>query len=63
MLTGQSVLADATTTAKAGPNPNEPATESGVITALRKGIDKRVSRSGYRPETPSVTQILFHEIS
>ena len=38
----QSVLADATNAAKAGPNPNDPATESAVITALRKGIDKRV---------------------
>lgn len=32
-----------TNAAKSGPDPNRPATESAVISALRKGIDKRVS--------------------
>lgn len=39
----QAILADVTNVAKSGPDPNLPATESAVISALRKGIDKRVS--------------------
>lgn len=39
----KTILSDVTNLAKTGPNPDEPATQEGVINTIRKGIEKRVS--------------------
>ena len=38
----KTILSDVTNLAKTGPNPDQPATQEGVINTIRKGIEKRV---------------------
>ncbi|GFZ42833.1 hypothetical protein JCM24511_00551 [Saitozyma sp. JCM 24511] len=50
----KAVLAEVTNAAKASANPNEPASSSAVITALRKGVEKRREAAlAYAPTSPS----------
>lgn len=39
----KTIISDVTNLAKSGPNPDEPASQEGVINTIRKGIEKRVS--------------------
>jgi hypothetical protein len=42
----KTTISDITNAAKLGVDPNEPATQEAVITAIRKAVEKRVSRRG-----------------
>lgn len=44
----KAVISDVTNAAKLGKDPNEPATQEAVITAVRKGVEKRVRRTRAR---------------
>lgn len=47
----KSILSDVTNLAKSGPNPDEPASQEGVVNTIRKGIEKRVSPLEFEPST------------
>ncbi|WWD16752.1 hypothetical protein CI109_101183 [Kwoniella shandongensis] len=50
----KSILADVTNSAKSGTNPNEPSSQEGVMTVLRKGIAQRLQAAeSYSPSSPS----------
>ncbi|KAK8861346.1 hypothetical protein IAR55_002165 [Kwoniella newhampshirensis] len=50
----KSVLADVTNAAKSGANPNEPTSQEGVMTVVRKGIAQRLQAAeSYAPSSPS----------